>query len=131
SAPFLRGPPVGFADNPLLDPSGVMTLFREPLWSTLRAAAPSFAASGLRLELLEPAEAVARVPLLSVREFDGALLVPGDGHLDVHEILTSYLRHAARRGVERCFAMEVRGMRVEGGRCVGVLTREGEIRAHW
>ena len=131
SAPFLRQPPVGFAENPLLDPSGVMTLFREPLWSTLRAEAPSFAASGLRLELLAPAEAVARVPLLSVREFDGALLVPDDGHIDVHELLTSYLRHAARRGVERCFDTEVRTIRVEGGRCAGIVTDAGEMHARW
>ena len=131
SAPFLRQPPARFAENRLLDPSGVMTLFREPLWSTLRAAAPAFAASGLRLELLEPAEAVARVPLLSVGEFDGALLVPDDGHLDVHELLTSYLRHAARRGVERCFAAEVGNIRVEGGRCVGVHADECDIRARW
>jgi len=84
SAPFLRQPPAGFAENPLLTPSGVMTLFREPLWSTLRAVAPGFAADGLYHELLEPAEAVARVPLLSMGEFHGAFLVPGDGHLDVH-----------------------------------------------
>jgi D-arginine dehydrogenase len=131
SAPFLRQPPTGFAENRLLTPSGVMTLFREPLWSTLRAAAPAFAASGLRLELLEPAEAVARIPLLSARELDGALLVPDDGHLDVHELLTSYLRHAARRGVERCFGTEVRTIRVEDGRCTGIVTDAGEIHARW
>jgi len=131
SAPFFHRPPPGFAENPLLTPSGVMTLFREPVWSALRAAAPGFAAGGLYHELLEPAEVVARVPLLSKGEFHGAFLVPGDGHLDVHELLTSYLRHATHRGVERCFAAEVRGIVVQGGRCTGVVTETGDIAARW
>src|SRR5437870_1770315 len=37
AAPFLRKPPPGFADTPLLAPSGVMILFREPLWSAFRS----------------------------------------------------------------------------------------------
>ena len=131
SAPFFHRPPSGFAQNPLLISSGVMTLFREPRWSAIRAAAPGFAADGLQLEFIERARAVTRVPLLSPPEFDGALLVPGDGHIDVHELLTSYLRHAAHRGVERCWAVEVRGIRVEGDRCVGVRTDQDELRARW
>jgi len=131
SAPFLRQPPAGFAENRLLIPSGVMTLFREPMWSALRGAAPSFEADGLHLELLETAEVVARVPILSAAELDGAVLVPGDGHIDVHELLTSYLRHAARRGAERLFGVEVQSIHVEGGRCTGVVTDAGVIAARW
>jgi len=36
AAPFLRHPPPGFCDAPLLTPSGIMALFRDPVWSGKR-----------------------------------------------------------------------------------------------
>ena len=130
-ARFLRHPPPGFAETPLVVPSGVMLLFREPEWSALRQAAPAIEQAGIRLVLLSPAEAVARVPVLLVERFAGAALVPDDGHIDVHALLWGYLGHAHRRGVEQRFGVEVRGVRVEAGRCTGVLTADGELAARW
>ena len=130
-ARFLRHPPPGFAETPLVVPSGVMLLFREPEWSALRQAAPAIEQAGIRLVLLSPAEAVARVPVLLVERFAGAALVPDDGHIDVHALLWGYLGHAKRRGVEQRFGVEVRGVRVEAGRCTGVLTADGELAARW
>ena len=130
-ARFLRHPPPGFAETPLVVPSGVMLLFREPEWSALRQAAPAIEQAGIRLVLLSPAEAVARVPVLLVERFAGAALVPDDGHIDVHALLWGYLGHARRRGVEQRFGVEVRGVRVEAGRCTGVLTADGELAARW
>ena len=120
-----------FAETPLVVPSGVMLLFREPEWSALRQAAPAIEQAGIRLVLLSPAEAVARVPVLLVERFAGAALVPDDGHIDVHALLWGYLGHARRRGVEQRFGVEVRGVRVEAGRCTGVLTADGELAARW
>jgi D-arginine dehydrogenase len=131
SAAFLRHPPAGFADDPLLTPSGIMLLFREPLWSALRSAAPAILDAGTRLELLDPAAALARVPVLVADRFDGAVLLPDDGHIDVHALLWGYLRHARRAGVAQRFGVEVRGVRVDGGRVTAVVTDEGEIRARW
>lgn len=129
SAGFLRHPPEGFADTPLLTPSGVMLLFREPAWSAISQAAPAIEAAGTRLELLTPTEAVARVSALRPERFAGAVLVPDDGHIDVHAILWGYLGHARRRGVEQRFGLEVRGIRVERGRCTGVVTPDGTLGA--
>jgi D-arginine dehydrogenase len=131
SAAFLRHPPAGFADDPLLTPSGIMLLFREPLWSALRSAAPAIEDAGTRLELLDPAAALARVPVLVADCFDGAVLLPDDGHIDVHALLWGYLRHARRAGVAQRFGVEVRGVRVDGGRVTAVVTDGGEIRARW
>ena len=36
AAPFLRNPPPGFAETPVLAEIGVTDLFREPLWSAFR-----------------------------------------------------------------------------------------------
>ncbi len=128
---FLRDPPAGFCETPLLEPSGVMVLFRDPLWSLVRTIAPAMGEAGVRTELLSPAEAVGRVPALVAERLDGALLLPDDGRIDVHALLTSYLRHARRRGVEQRFNTEVLGVVGEGGRCAGVATVDGVLRARW
>ena len=131
SAPFLRNPPAGFADGPVLEPSGIMALFRDPVWTALRQAAPSIEDGGTRIELLSPADAVARVPALLPDRFDGAALLPEDGHIDVHALLWGYLGHARRRGVEQRFGVEVRGIRVDRGCCTGVVTDAGTLAARW
>ena len=43
SAGFLRHPPEGFSETPLLAPTGIMLLFREPVWwsGKIRACAAS------------------------------------------------------------------------------------------
>jgi len=127
---FLRHPPAGFAPRPLLEPSGVLLLFRDPVWDFVCRAAPFFAAAGVRVALLDPRGACERVPVLA-GAFDGAAWLPDDGHIDVHELLTAYLRGARSRGAVQCMAAEVENVRVEGGRCVGVVTREGELRSRW
>jgi D-arginine dehydrogenase len=131
AADFLRHPPPGFADTPLLTPSGIMALFREPLWSALRDALPLVAQAGTRVEPLAPAEVLARVPVLSTDRFDGAAFLPEDGAIDVHALLWGYLQHARRRGAELRCGVEVRGLRVEGDRVTGVVTPEGTIGARW
>ena len=56
---------------------------------------------------------------------------PEDGHLDVNELLWSYLRHARRRGAELRLGEEVKDIKVGQGRCRGVVTRAGEYEAPW
>jgi D-arginine dehydrogenase len=131
SASFLRQPPSGFSSQPLLERSGILLLFRGPMWEALQQAAPTIRGMGVRLKLFSPAEAVERVPVLAGHRLDGAVLLPEDGHIDVHELLWSYLRHAQRRGAKRRLRAEVLGIRVERGRCAGVLTSAGEFRADW
>ncbi len=131
AAPFLRHPPDGFSEVPLLTPSGIMVLLREPAWSLLGAAAAAIAQAGTRVELLSPEEAVRRVPVLVPARCAGAVLLPDDGHIDVHALLSAYLGHARRRGAEQRFGVEVRGVRVVGGRVAGVATDAGEIAARW
>jgi D-arginine dehydrogenase len=131
SASFLRQPPAGFSAQLLLTRSGVLLLFRGPMWEALQQAVPTVRETGVRLELLSPAEAVERVPVLSAERLEGAVLLPDDGRIDVHELLWSYLRHAQRQGATQRLRAEVLGIRVERGRCAGVLTSAGEFRAEW
>ncbi len=125
-ARFFHAQPVGFSEHDVLERRGVLALFREPLWSVLRADPQPGA------EPLQPAAASARVGgLLDPTGFDGAAWFLNDGYLDVHELLQSYMRHARRRGVTFRTGCEVRGIARVDDRCAGVVTSEGTIAARW
>ena len=129
SSRFFRDTPPSFSDQPLLKRVGVIGIHPEASWRKLRAAEPALRASGLGFELLSVEQVLARVPLLDAAQFAGGVLVADDGRLDVHEILSSYLRHARRAGAEQRLGVEVQSVIVEGGRCRGVRTTAGELRA--
>ncbi|MBI4519175.1 MAG: FAD-binding oxidoreductase [Deltaproteobacteria bacterium] len=130
-AAFLRHLPAGFSENPVLFQSGILVTFQEPLWSAVRELLPLFAERGTQAQLLSQAEVLGRMPVLSPEYFEGGVFLPQDGRVDVHELLWSYLRHAGRRGLQYRWGVEVKGVRVEGGRCRGVITDAGEIDARW
>jgi D-arginine dehydrogenase len=131
AAPFFRQPPPGFTAQPLLEPSGILATFQGPLWKGVQQVAPGLESSGVVVELLSPGEIIEKVPVLAPGLFDGGLLLPEDGHIDVHELLWSYLRHARRQGVELRTGVEAKDLRVERGRCTAVITEAGELRARW
>lgn len=130
-AAFLRQPPADFATQPLLLPTGILVLFQEPLWSAVQATVPAMAAAGTAVELLSAAQVLDRIPVLAPEYVDGGVLLPADGHIEVHELLWSYLRGAARGGAERQCGVTVRGVRTSGGRVSGVATSAGDIDARW
>ncbi len=131
AAPFLRDPPSGFAERPLLERSGILTLFHGPMWETMSQLVPGLEAYGVGIRILSPPEILERIPALKSGFFDGGLLLTDDGHIDVHELLWSYLRHARGRGVALRTGIEVKDILVERGRCAGVITDGGWIRARW
>ena len=118
-ADFLRNPPDGFSHGPLLDRSGILAMFQGSDWSLVERVVPAIRQMGVSLELLTPAQVVERMPVVSGDHFDGAVFLPEDGHIDVHELLSSYIRNARHEGAELRCGVEVRGIRVERGRCRG------------
>lgn len=130
-AAFLRRPPAGFSDQPLLVPSGILVVCQEPLWTAARAAVPPLAAAGTAVEALSREAVIARIPVLDPAYVDGGVFLPADGHIEVHELLWSYLRGAARGGGERRTGTTVHGVRRAGDRVVGVATSAGDIDARW
>ncbi|MGD8229336.1 MAG: FAD-binding oxidoreductase [Desulfobacteraceae bacterium] len=130
-AQFLRNPPEGFSENPLLLPTGILIMVKGPLWELVQKMVPSLKQEGVVLDLLSQEEALSIVPVVSPVNFDGALLLPEDGHIDVHELLWSYLRNARRRGVAFRTGEEVKALKVQQGRCEGVITRTGEYHSSW
>lgn len=129
AADFLRNPPEGFSENPLLTPSGILVTFKGPMWDMVQQMIPIIEKEGVAIELLTPDEVVRKIPVLSAKDQDGGVFLPEDGHIDVHELLWGYIGHAKRAGAELCCNAEVTGISVETGRCVGVETPEGKIKA--
>lgn len=129
SAPFFHAPPSGFCENPILRETGVMTLLSESTWGAVTSLASVWKERGLAFELLAPDAVRAIVPALTTSEFAGGVWIPRDGRIDVHEILTSYLRRARAAGAEVVMGAEVDGFVIEGGRCCGVRVGDCEYRA--
>ena len=128
---FLRKPPSGFSERRLLEASGILVVFQEPLWSAVRQVIPQLQQHGTVAHLLSQAEVLARIPVLAPEHFDGGVVLPEDGHIDVHELLWGYLRSASRRGMQRLTGDEVTGVRIENRRCRGVETTLGTFTAPW
>jgi D-arginine dehydrogenase len=131
SAPFLRNPPSGFSENPILRRSGILIMFQGELWEATQQAVPVLREEGVVVETLSQNEVIAKFPVVLPENFDGALLLSQDGHLDVHEFLWSYLRHARRRGAKLSCNEEVVGIKVDHGKCSGVITSAGEYQSRW
>ena len=106
-------------------------MMKGPLWNSAQQIVPGLRQAGVVVDVLSEEEAVPIVPVVSPQNFDGALFFSEDGHIDVHELLWSYLRNARRRGAELRSGEEVKGLKVEQGRCEGVITSAGEYHAPW
>jgi D-arginine dehydrogenase len=130
-AQFLRNPPEEFSENPLLQPSGILVMVKGALWELAQQMVPGLRQEGVVLDLLSQEEALSIVPVVSPANFDGALVFPEDGHLDVHELLWSYLRNARRRGTTLRSGEEVKALSVRQGRCEGVISSAGEYHSNW
>lgn len=130
-AAFLRSPSPGFTEHSLVDQVGVLILFQEPRWRTAPGLADAMRAQGTTIEIPSLDTVNSRVPVLADTQYDGAVWLPEGGHIDVHELLSSYLRHAAQRGAQRRCGLEALGIRVVDGRCRAVQTSAGEFTARW
>ena len=130
-AGFLRKPPDGFSENTLMRQSGILLMFQGQLWKNFQLLLPDLSQAGVVVNVLSRQEAMSLVPVISSENFDGAVFLPEDGHLDVNELLWSYLRNARRRGVQLHLGEEVKGIKVNRGRCHGVITSRSEYRSTW
>jgi 4-methylaminobutanoate oxidase (formaldehyde-forming) len=114
---------------------GGVTVARTPDRMTqLRRTAASAAAYGLECELLTPAQALDRWPLMRVDDLAGALWLPGDGTANPTDV-TQALARGARQGGARVFeqvrvvdVLTTAGV-VTGVRATGPDGRDGEIEA--
>jgi glycine/D-amino acid oxidase-like deaminating enzyme len=84
--------------------------------------------AGLPMELLDGDDARTTCPILP-DDVAGATYNPLDAHVEPTRLTQSLVRGFERAGGVTMFDRRVLGLVVEGGRCVGVETTEGPIRA--
>lgn len=130
-AKFLRNPPDGFSEYPLLQQSGLLLMLQGQLWESAQQMVPGLRQAGVVVNVLSQREVVSMIPAVSPENFDGGLLLPEDGHLDVNELLWSYIRHAKHRGALLHLKEEVHEIKVGQGRCSSVITSAGEYQSRW
>jgi D-arginine dehydrogenase len=128
---FLRNPPDGFSENALLNPCPVMLLYRRGNLAQFDGAVDALRRDRIAFESLSAAQAKELVPVLMLHEPERAIVLTADGRIDVHELLTSYLRHARSRGAIVRTDAEVRDLVIENGRCRGVVTEAGTLTSRW
>jgi heterotetrameric sarcosine oxidase gamma subunit len=108
---------------------GVTVARSEARMTQLRRTAATAAAFGLECELLTPAQAAERYPVMRTDDLTGAIWLPGDGKANPVDLTASLARGARQRGARIFERTRVTGVTVAAGRVTGVRTDAGDIAA--
>ena len=109
---------------------GGLTVARTPeRMMTLRRTAATAAAYQIECELISPAEAAARYPLLNAADLAGAIWLPADGRANPVDLTAALARGARLRGATIRERVRVTGILQHGGRVRGVRTDSGDVEA--
>lgn len=118
---FLRDLPADWPEPVQYRQNGSLLLGSGEGWAKLKRDAELSRGVGVEMELWTPAQAKRRVPVLQDAEFDGAAWCGADGVLDIHALLSGYLKAAAAKGARIRYGGAVRSIRAaEDGLIVAV-----------
>lgn len=128
SWPFFQSPPAGFADHPLVQPRGSLTVAAPGEQLRLDAMLREIQAAGSRARRLNADEAVALVPVLRPERVAAAVYEPDAYDIDVHALHQGFLGGLRRSGGCVVCHAEVQKLRREGERWLA-WTPEGRFEA--
>ncbi|WP_407493714.1 NAD(P)/FAD-dependent oxidoreductase [Pseudooceanicola sp. MF1-13] len=109
---FLRSPPDGFCDHPLLSPRGLVLIARSD--QLLRLRADYDALESDLLEWIEPKALEAEIPILRPGYVAGGFANRAAQDVDVHALVQGYLRRFRQDGGHVRTGQEVTGLHREG-----------------
>ena len=95
---FLRNLPADWPEPVQFKQNGSLLLGSGDGWVKLQCDAELGRSLGVEMELWTPEQAKRRVPALKEAEFDGAAWCGSDGVLDIHALLSGYLKAASAKG---------------------------------
>jgi D-arginine dehydrogenase len=110
-AAFLRDLPNDWPVPVQFKQNGSLLLATRQGWGKLKHDAELGRSLGIEVELWTPEQAKRRVPVLNDAKFDGAVWCGTDGILDIHALLSGYLKFAAARGAQSRYGCRVREIR--------------------
>ncbi|QNN54271.1 GcvT family protein [Nocardioides mesophilus] len=108
---------------------GVIVARSEDRMTQLRRTAATAAAFGLDCELLTPAEALGKWPVMAVDDLVGAIWLPGDGKANPTDLTLSLAKGARLGGAVIAERTRVVGVLTRDGRACGVRTDRGDVEA--
>jgi len=100
SRPFLEHPPAGFTEAPILTPRGALMVARPGQDAAVDAELAAMRRIAPDVRRVEPAEALATVPVLRPEATGASILEPGACDIDVHALHQGFLRGLKARGGE-------------------------------
>jgi D-arginine dehydrogenase len=113
-AAFLRNLPSDWPVPVQFKENGSLLLGSGKGWEKLKQDANVDQSLGIDVSLWTPDQAKARVPVLEDAEFDGAVWCATDGTIDIHGLLSGYLKAAASRGARVRYGSAVEAIRGGG-----------------
>lgn len=126
-AAFLRDPPADFPVPVSFAQNGSLLLGSGAGWKKLSADAETARGLGMAVECWAPERARDFVPALKGADFEGAVWCATDGVVDIHALLTGYLKGAQALGARVRYGVKVEAIERRGGAVAAVVTPEGTI----
>lgn len=127
-AAFLSALPEDWPEPVAFRRNGSLLLGSGPSWVKLQNDAVSGRRLGIEVDLWTAEQAKRHVPLLRGAEFEGAVWCASDGVVDVHALLSGYLKSAAGKGGRIRYNAGVRAIRAASDH-VEITTGSDTIRA--
>ncbi len=128
-ATFMRNLPPDWPTPPIFQQSGSLLLGSAEGWQKLTSDAESARRQGIEVECWSPAKAKERVPILKDAAFDGGLWCPTDGVVDIHGLLTGYLKIATARGAQIQYGGRVDQIEIRANHVAGVRVGDEFLKA--
>lgn len=128
SGPFLRKPPEGFSDVPLLRQRGVVFIARNDQVNTLNAIVKELAELSKTLRSINKKEVMQRCPMLKGEYPAAGAFDDSTADMDVNAIHQGYLKGAKKGGTDVVCDAEVLSLKRTGGKWQ-VKTKAGDFAA--
>ena len=110
-AAFLRNLPGDWPEPVQFKQNGSLLLASADGWKKLQKEAELGRSLGVDVELWTPSEARRHVAVLENAQFDGAVWCATDGVVDIHGLLSGYLKYATAHGAQVQYGADVRAIR--------------------
>jgi D-arginine dehydrogenase len=127
-ANFIRNLPEGWPEPVQFKQNGSLLLGSGKGWEKLQCDAKVGLSVGIEMELWTPEQAKRHLPLLRDAEFDGAAWCGTDGIIDIHALLSGYLKAASAAGTRIRYGARVRAIE-RHGKDFTLLTDKDSLRA--
>jgi D-arginine dehydrogenase len=127
-ANFIRNLPADWPEPVHFKQNGSLLLGSGKGWEKLQHDARVGLSVGIEMELWTPDQAKRHVPLLRDAEFDGAAWCGTDGIIDIHALLSGYLKAATAKGAKLRYGAGVRALERRGETFV-IVTEKDSVQA--